>query len=220
MFTGIIQDIGNVVRIRQLKGDLRLCVRLDQISPDDIALGDSVAVNGACLTVVNIDGAELDFDVSKESLANTNIAAWTTGTGVNLELALLPTTRLGGHLVSGHVDGLATITRIEEDARSRRIEFECPQMLRRFIARKGSVTIDGISLTINDISDTGFGVNIVPHTLQVTTLGMRSEGDRVHIEVDQIARYLEQLLISGEAGRDGLKDESIREKLVSSGFIR
>jgi riboflavin synthase len=93
-------------------------------------------------------------------------------------------------------------------------------MLHRFIARKGSVTIDGISLTINDISDTGFGVNIVPHTLQVTTLGMRSEGDRVHIEVDQIARYLEQLLISGEAGRDGLKDESIREKLVSSGFIR
>jgi riboflavin synthase len=220
MFTGIVQDIGTVVQARRLKGDVRLSVQTDGIRARDISPGDSVAVNGACLTVVGIDGSILEFDVSRESLANTVIGEWSAGGRVNLELALLPTTRLGGHLVSGHVDGVAAVTAMEKDARSWRIGFHCPSSLRRYVARKGSVTIDGISLTVNAIESEGFGVNIVPHTWRTTTLGDRAVGDHVHIEVDQVARYIEQLLL--EEDRPGIAStaDDIRKTLESSGFLR
>jgi riboflavin synthase len=220
MFTGIVQDIGTVVQARRLKGDVRLSVQTDGIRARDISPGDSVAVNGACLTVVGIDGSILEFDVSRESLANTVIGEWSAGDRVNLELALLPTTRLGGHLVSGHVDGVAAVTAMVKDARSWRIGFHCPSSLRRYVARKGSVTIDGISLTVNDIESDGFGVNIVPHTWSMTTLGDRAVGDHVHIEVDQVARYIEKLL--QEEDRPGIVSttDDIRKSLESSGFLR
>jgi riboflavin synthase len=219
LFTGIVEDIGHVLHSRQLDGDLRLRVAVDSIDPGGVSLGDSIAVNGACLTVVGISGRELDFDVSRESLAHTIIGSWNSGTRVNLEQALLPTTRLGGHLVSGHVDGVGSIAGNTVDARSSRVSVSCPAPLRRFIAKKGSVTIDGVSLTVNELRSDGFEVNIVPHTLKVTTLGDWTVGVKVHLEVDQVARYIDQLLTSTETGDGLVSVDSMREKLANSGFM-
>jgi riboflavin synthase len=219
VFTGIVQDIGTVVQVRRLRGDVRLSIQLDKIRARDCEVGDSVAVNGACLTVVGVDDSLLGFDVSRESLANTVIGDWSPGDRVNLELALLPTTRLGGHLVSGHVDGVVPITAMEKDARSWRIVIDCPSSMSRYVARKGSVTIDGVSLTVNEVSPAGFGVNIVPHTWEATIFGGRAVGDRVHIEVDQVARYIEQLLVSEGQGGSAQTDEDVRNILEKSGFI-
>ena len=144
--------------------------------------------------MVERDENQIAFDVSKESMSLTLIGDWQLGTEVNLEMALLPTTRLGGHLVSGHVDGLATVTDVKEDARSWRMSFELPEELTKYVAKKGSITINGVSLTVNEVSGNSFDINVIPHTFQVTTLGNLVPGKKVHIEVDLIARYLERLL--------------------------
>ena len=194
MFTGIVETLGEVVSIEPVGGDVRITVSAKDYSERDISLGDSIAVNGCCLTVVERQSDQLMFDVSRESMSLTVIGQWQRGTAVNLEMSLLPTTRMGGHMVSGHVDGLAVVTELEQDGRSWRMVFEAPANLRKYIAKKGSITIDGISLTINDVSEKTFDINFIPHTFKVTTLGKLKKGGQVHIEVDLIARYLEQLL--------------------------
>lgn len=197
MFTGIVETIGTIKSTENIGGDVRITVHAPDFSSRDVNLGDSIAINGVCLTVIKHDGADFAFDVSVESINHTLIGDWQVGVNVNLEMALLPTTRLGGHLVSGHVDGLATLVSMSDDARSWRMEFKVPDDLKKYIAKKGSITINGTSLTVNSVSDNLFDINVIPHTFDVTTLGELKVGGQVHIEVDLIARYLERLL-SGE----------------------
>ncbi|WP_369983190.1 riboflavin synthase [Thalassolituus sp.] len=194
MFTGIIEAVGSISSARTEQGDVRLRIHTGTLDLNDVKLGDSIATNGVCLTVVACHGDGFEADVSRESLAHTRIGQWSAGTRVNLEKAMLPTTRMGGHIVSGHVDGVGTIRKREADARSIRFDVEVPAELRRYIAAKGSVTVDGVSLTTNALTATGFSLNIVPHTAQETTLADLQAGAEVHLEVDVIARYLEQLL--------------------------
>ncbi len=198
MFTGIIEAVGSVASVKNTQGDLALTINSGSLDLSDVKLGDSIATNGVCLTVVGLTGQGFVADVSRESLAHTRIASWTTGTRVNLEKAMLPTTRMGGHIVTGHVDGVGRVAQRSADARSLRFTISAPATLRQYIAAKGSVTVDGVSLTANALNDDGFELNIVPHTAQETTLHALKTGDEVHLEVDIIARYLEQLLRGGD----------------------
>ncbi len=220
MFTGIIQTLGDITATEQRGGDVRLVVSTTGLTDEVIALGDSVACNGICLTVVNMETSgqtrSLTFDVSRESISKSLINQWKIGSQVNMELAMLPTTRFGGHIVSGHVDGLGEIINMEEDARSWRIWFRAQDELAKYIATKGSITIDGISLTVNGVSGAEFHVNIVPHTMEVTTLGQRKVGDQVHLEIDVVARYLERLLNQGKTDSSGIS----LEKLAESGYLK
>ena len=194
MFTGIIETLGKVIEINETSGDVRLTIRAAEYSDKGICLGDSIAINGVCLTVVDIQNNDFSFDVSIESINLSLIGSWQVNDAVNMELALLPTTRLGGHLVSGHVDGLAKLVEMSEDARSWRMEFEVPDDLKKYIAKKGSITINGVSLTVNSVFDNKFDINVIPHTFAVTTFGDLKVNDMVHIEVDLIARYLERMI--------------------------
>jgi riboflavin synthase len=203
MFTGIIQAIGTLTRIEPRGGDARLTVATGKLPLVDARLGDSIAVNGVCLTAVELGAGHFCADVSRETLALTTLGAARAGMPVNLELALLPTTRLGGHLVSGHVDGIGRIIDQRDDGRSWRFTVEAPAELARYIARKGSICLNGISLTVNEIDGAVFGINIVPHTLAETTLGTTRPGDAVNLEVDLLARYLERLLLGEQAAQPG-----------------
>lgn len=197
MFTGIIEAIGRVIHIDEVGGDRRMRFaatgHLAGTQP-----GDSIAVNGICLTAVTLDGDGFCADLSAETLHLTTAGAWIVGTRVNLEWALTPGKPLGGHLVTGHVDGVGRLLERREDARSWRYAFEAPRPLARYIARKGSICIDGVSLTVNEVDDARFGVNIIPHTLSHTTLGDLVAGEPVNLEVDLVARYLERLLAQRE----------------------
>ena len=195
MFTGIVQAVGRIEeRIEHASGDVSLVIATAAISAADIAVGDSICVSGVCLTAVEATQTGLRTDVSAESLARTTLRDLAAGSRVNLETALTPDTRLGGHLVSGHVDGIAQVLARWDDARSVRFEFRVPEALAKYIAEKGSVCIDGTSLTVNGVDGADFDVNIVPHTLAATTLGELGPESAVNIEVDQIARYVERLL--------------------------
>jgi riboflavin synthase len=200
MFTGIIQSIGRVASIEERAGDVRLCIEAPGIDPVRMGLGDSVAVAGVCLTVAEIVAGGFVADVSRETLALTTVSDWLRGQGVNLEPALRAGDALGGHLVSGHVDGRAQLVASDGDARSQRLRWWGPPALMRFIAAKGSVTLDGVSLTVNSVSAEEFAVNLIPHTLQVTTLGALTIGAKVNLEIDLIARYTARLLESGPGG--------------------
>ncbi len=192
MFTGIVQVIGIVTRNEARGGDVRLAVDASALGVE-LALGDSLCVSGVCLTVVAREGGIHAFDVSVETLALTTLAALHVGDAVNLEPALRLSDRLGGHLVSGHVDGIGRVIAIERDARSQRWMFEVPAALSRYIAAKGSICVDGVSLTVNDVGGNRFGVNLIPHTVDVTAFRGKRVGDAVNIEVDLIARYVERL---------------------------
>jgi riboflavin synthase len=184
---------------------------------DDVDLGDSIAVNGVCLTVITFNAHSFEADVSNETLACTTLGNLAVGTPVNLEKALLPTTRLGGHLVSGHVDGVGEIVKLASDGRSLRFTLRVPQELMRYIAAKGSICVEGISLTVNRVEGQTFDLNLVPHTLEKTNLKDAGVGRSVNLEVDIIARYLERMLIGPEnAGDSGVS----RELLAESGFLR
>jgi len=194
MFTGIVQAQGRVAEVEPVGGDVRLRIHTGNLPIDNVEIGDSIAVSGACLTAVAIGAHEFTADVSTETLDCTKLGDLAVGSPVNLELSLTPNTALGGHLVTGHVDGLGEVVAREEDARSMRFDFEVPRELAKYIAAKGSVCIDGISLTVNNVEDTRFSVNIIPHTADVTTLGATGVGDRVNVEVDLLARYVERLM--------------------------
>ncbi|MGH8179558.1 MAG: riboflavin synthase [Steroidobacteraceae bacterium] len=199
MFTGIVQDVGRVMSREARGGDVRLLIAFDRLDPSGFKVGDSICVQGCCLTAVEFHGRSFAADVSRESLSLTTLGDLTAGSRVNLEPALKAGDALGGHLVSGHVDGIGEIAALSGDARSTRIEISVPSALSRYIARKGSVTIDGVSLTVNEVQGDRFGINLIPHTQAVTTLGALGSGTRVNVEVDQIARYVERL-IAGSPG--------------------
>ena len=194
MFTGIIQCTGQLARSEARGGDLRLTITAPAMDFSDIAPGDSIAVSGACLTVVALGEHEFSADVSNETLALTTLGELREGGAVNLEKALRLSDRLGGHLVSGHVDGVGRIVAIEPDARSQRWLIEASHELARYIAAKGSVCVDGVSLTVNTVEGARFSVNLIPHTFEVTTFAQRKPGDRVNLEADMMARYAERLL--------------------------
>lgn len=193
MFTGIIQAVGAVRALSPRGGDVEMVFDTAGLDMSRVAIGDSIACSGCCLTVTRLEPQAFAADVSGETLAVTTLQQWQVGTPVNLEKALCAGEPLGGHYVSGHVDGVGEVLALQEDARSVRVQFNVPDALARYIARKGSVCIDGVSLTVNEVDGTRFSVNLIPHTLTVTTLGRARPGTRVNLEVDIIARYLERL---------------------------
>jgi len=198
MFTGIVTARGTLQEKTMVGGDCRLKIACGNLNLGSSQPGDSICVSGACLTMLEPAGACFHADVSQETLSLTTLGQLREGQAVNLELALGLEDRLGGHLVSGHVDGMARLISRREDARAERFEFEVPQSLARYVARKGSVCLDGVSLTVNDVDGCRFGVCLIPHTLEITTLGGLQPGDEVNLEVDLIARYLERLMAPAE----------------------
>ena len=203
MFTGIIEAVGEVAELQSRGGDVQLRILTGKLDLGDVALGDSIAVNGVCLTAVALPGDGFLADVSRETLSLTSLGQLQAGSRVNLEKALTLAARLGGHLVSGHVDGLGTVVERQDDARSVRLVIEAPDDLARYIAHKGSITVDGTSLTVNAVDGGRFTLNIVPHTLQETIMGDYRVGQRVNLEVDLVARYLERLLLGDRAAVSG-----------------
>jgi riboflavin synthase len=194
VFTGIVQDVGRVQVLEPRGGDVRMVIQFDRMDSSGIRVGDSICVQGCCLTATELPGRAFAADVSRETLNLTTLGELRPGTAVNLEPSLKAGDSLGGHLVSGHVDGVAIVTAVSGDARSQRLKITVPPELARYIARKGSVAIDGVSLTVNEVAGSVFGVNIIPHTQTVTTLGRLVIGARVNLEIDQVARYVERLL--------------------------
>jgi riboflavin synthase len=217
MFTGIIEAVGAVKRLEPVGGDLRFVIDAGNLDMSDVHIGDSVAVNGVCLTVIEFDAASFAADVSNETISLTSLQQLKAGSAVNLEKAMLPTTRMGGHLVSGHVDGLGTVVSKSEDARSVRLEIEVPAELKKYIAVKGSICIDGTSLTVNSVNGRIIGLNIVPHTQERTVIRHYAKGSRVNLEVDLVARYLETLLLNMD---DKDRDKVNMELLMRTGFVK
>lgn len=213
MFTGIIQAVGKVQSCSAKGGDVRLCIQSRNLDFSQVVLGDSIASNGVCLTAIELGSDYFCADVSRESLAHSTIGSWQSGTLVNLELAMTPTSFFGGHIVSGHVDTVAKIVARHRDARSIRFELELPAAYSKYIAAKGSVCIDGVSLTVNSQSGNRFSINIVPHTLDKTSMQNYVIGSLVNLEVDVLARYIERLLQAGDKGDIELAD------LANAGFI-
>jgi riboflavin synthase len=220
MFTGIIQSVGTVMAMEPTGGDLRLRIKTGQLSLDDVALGDSICTNGVCLTVIELPGDGYWADVSVETLDFTTLGALQPGSRVNLEKALTPASRLGGHIVSGHVDGVGEILGLQEDARSIRVEVSAPAELAKYIAHKGSICIDGTSLTVNAVTGNRFELNIIPQTMAETIFGEYRPGSRVNLEVDVIARYLERLVLGDAAADPGMATELSMETLADNGFLR
>ncbi len=220
MFTGIIEAVGRVQQITPRNGDVRLTIATEKLNLSDVKLGDSIATNGICLTVVELTGQGFPADVSNETLRRTCLKTWQVGTRVNLEKALMPTSRLGGHIVSGHVDGLGEIISFKPDARSLQYQVRAPDGLAKYISEKGSITVDGISLTVNAIDGATFSLNIVPHTVQETNVGQWQTGSVVNLEVDLLARYLERLIMGDKAAQSTAKTDISLEFLAQHGFLR
>ena len=198
MFTGIIEGVGRLARREARGGDARLRIEAGTLPFDNVRLGESIAVNGTCLTVVAFDANGFVADASTETLALTTLGALPAGAAVNLERAMRPDDRLGGHLVSGHVDGMGTVESVTDDARAQRWRFTAPAGVLRYVARKGSICVDGVSLTVNAVDAEGFEVALVPHTVAHTAFATTRPGDPVNLEVDLVARYVERLLATGE----------------------
>tara|TARA_B100000242_G_scaffold196238_1_gene141743 strand:+ start:373 stop:978 length:606 start_codon:yes stop_codon:yes gene_type:complete len=194
MFTGIIETVGEVVAKELREGDVKLTLKADESYLEAVMLGDSIACNGVCLTVVDRTSNQFMLDVSVETLSLTTIGDWDVGSKVNLEQAMIASSRFGGHIVSGHIDRIGEIIDIAEDARSWRMTVRVPKNIRQYIAKKGSICVDGVSLTINSVEDSEFSVNIVPHTLSHTIIGDYKLNQKVNIEIDTIARYVERLV--------------------------
>lgn len=222
MFTGIIEAVGHVQTVTSRGGDVRLSIHAGSLDMSDVKLGDSIATNGICLTVIDFGSHWYAADVSRETLARSTLNRWKTGTRVNLEKALLPTTRLGGHLVSGHVDGLGEIILRKADARSIYFEVQAPRELARYLAEKGSITVDGISLTINHLNGAVLSLNLVPHSNGQTNIDDWIVGSSVNLEVDVLARYLERLLMGDKAAdSNGHKTSGIDMAfLADNGFLQ
>lgn len=218
MFTGIIQAVGTIAQRNMMGSDARLYIKTGRLPLANVQLGDSIAVNGVCLTAVELPGDGFWADVSNETLTHTTLGQLSIGHSVNLEKALTPQTHLGGHIVSGHVDGVGKITQYYTDGRSIRIHIQAPVELAKYIAQKGSICVDGISLTVNNVTGAEFTLNIVPHTLDMTTLHTVTIGQSVNLEVDIIARYLERLLLGEQAANP--KAETINTAFLQQhGFM-
>ncbi|MEJ7746456.1 MAG: riboflavin synthase [Luteimonas sp.] len=194
MFTGLIEGVGRLASRELRGGDARLRIDVGTLPFTDVALGESIAVNGVCLTVVEFDAMSFQVDASTETLSLTTLGALAEGATMNLERAMKPTDRLGGHLVSGHVDGRGRVTQIWKDARAQRWKFSVPVQLSKYIAQKGSICVDGVSLTVNKVDEGGFEVALIPHTVSQTAFAGTRVGDAVNIEIDLVARYVERLL--------------------------
>jgi riboflavin synthase len=218
MFTGIIQAVGELAAMQPLGGDMRLRINTGKLPLDDVVLGDSIAVNGVCLTVIELPGDGYWADVSRETLDFTTLGDLKPGAPVNLEKALTPQSRLGGHIVSGHVDGVGEVVSLREDARSIRVVLRAPSGLAKYIAHKGSICVDGTSLTVNAVNGAEFDLNIIPQTMAETRFSQYQPGSRVNLEVDVIARYLERLLL-GEAAADTASGELTLNTLAENGFL-
>lgn len=212
MFTGIIEALGSIADLQPRGGDMALVVNTGKLDMSDVALGDSIAVNGVCLTVVAKTVSSFTADVSRETLSLTSLGNVSKGSSVNLEKALTLQTRLGGHLVSGHVDGLGEVVSRQNDGRSERFGIKAPDAIARYIAAKGSITIDGVSLTVNKVDAAYFEINIVPHTLQETIISDYQVGTTVNLEVDVVARYLERLIQGGSL-------ESTNIPIITESFL-
>lgn len=220
MFTGIVQATGKLVASENCNGDKRLRIHTGALDLSDVVLGDSIATNGVCLTVVALPGDGFLADVSVETLDYTTLGKLQPGSTVNLEKALRASDRLGGHIVSGHVDGVGEIVSIHNDARSIRYRLLAPAALAKYIAHKGSICVDGVSLTVNNVEAAEFELNIVPHTQQKTLFGEYKNGTRVNLEVDVIARYLERLLLGDNAADDSAAGNLTMGFLAEHGFVR
>lgn len=218
MFTGIIEATGHIETIQPVAGDVRLKVGVGKLDMSDVALGDSIATNGVCLTVVEYSDSHFCADVSSETIKRTGFRDYQAGQVVNLEKALQASSRLGGHIVSGHVDGVGQVVSIEQDARAVEIWIKAPDELAKYIAEKGSITVDGVSLTINAIDGAKFRLTLVPHTMKETVIGSYVVGANVNLEVDVIARYLERLLLGDKAATSGKSDISMAF-LAEHGFL-
>ncbi|NNB25047.1 riboflavin synthase [Pseudomonas fragi] len=219
MFTGIIESIGSIRALTPKGGDVRVSIDTGKLDLSDVKLGDSIAINGVCLTAVELSGNGFAADVSRETLDCTAFNDLKSGSRVNLEKALTPTTRLGGHLVSGHVDGVGEVISREENARAIEFRIRAPKELAKYIAHKGSITVDGTSLTVNAVNGAEFSLTIIPHTLSETIMGDYRPGRRVNLEVDLLARYLERLLLGDKAAEStsGGISESF---LAANGFLK
>ncbi|MCI5108201.1 MAG: riboflavin synthase [Pseudomonadales bacterium] len=211
MFTGIVAATGEVAGLQQLDAEWRLTIRVGKLDMSDVKLGDSIAVNGCCLTVVTMDSSSFAADVSNESLRCTSLGGLSTGDRVNLEKAMLATDRFGGHIVSGHVDGVGELLSQQTEGKSIRLDFSVPQELQYFIAAKGSICIDGTSLTVNEVNGAGFAVNIIPHTQDETIIGDYRIGQQVNLEVDLVARYLERLMQNPVQATPALNRDFLRQ---------
>jgi len=220
MFTGIIQAVGQVSRVEARGGDLRLQIKTGDLDLSDVKLGDSIATSGVCLTAVALSADGFVADVSNETLAFSTLNSWVTGTPVNLEKALTLSTALGGHLVSGHVDGVGVVLERKMEARSIRFTIEAPAELAKYIAHKGSICVDGASLTVNRVGGCQFDLNIVPHTQGETIFNGYAAGSKVNIEVDQVARYLERLLLGEKAAENTDANGGVTlSQLADRGFL-
>jgi len=220
MFTGIIQAKGRVAEQQISGGDMRLRVATGKLDLTDVLIGDSIAVNGTCLTVVTLLTDGFWADVSGETLQFTSLGDLKINSDVNLEKAMTPTARFGGHIVSGHVDGLGVIRSIGQDARSWRFWIEAPRELAKYIAHKGSITIDGTSLTVNKVDGAKFELNIIPHTMEETIMGTYKVGTKVNLEVDVVARYLERLLMGDKAAEPSSSSTLDENFLAQHGFMK
>lgn len=219
MFTGIVQAVGRIAALQRSGGDARVRIHTGKLDMSGVRLGDSIAVNGVCLTVITLDDKHFDADCSAETLRRTTFGNARVGDAVNLEKALTPSTPLGGHLVSGHVDGIATVAARAEVGGSLRLACTVPAPLAKYIAGKGSICVNGVSLTVNEVDGARFEVNLVPHTLRETQLGELAVGDAANIEVDLVARYLERLLL-GEAAAHASDAGLTRELLDRHGYLQ
>ena len=217
MFTGIIKETGTIKQITDKGQDIEFEV-ISSVLIKDVKTGDSIAINGICLTVKSFDGDSFTFDVSSSTLAHTNLAELKTGDKVNLEDSLTPSDKLGGHFVSGHIDCTAKVIGIEKTGRAYEITFDLPSEAAPFITERGSVAIDGISLTVTEVTGDSFKVVIIPHTFENTILGSKGTGSSVNIEVDMLARYIANYL-NNKQKTSGEKDRILKEKLEKYGFI-
>ena len=221
MFTGIIEALGCVADLKLRGGEWRLTITSDSLDFSDVILGDSIAVNGVCLTVTRLASKLFEVDVSNETMQYTTLHGLSKGSKVNLEKALTPNKRLGGHIVSGHVDGVGELLELRPDGASIRMNFMAPKALAKYIAHKGSICIDGTSLTVNSVSGAQFSVNIIPHTQNETIIQDYRAGSKVNLEVDVIARYLERLLQGERASDEHATPASTltRALLAENGFV-
>ena len=220
MFTGIIEAVGTIVAMTNKGQDISWGIQSGKLNLADVKLGDSIATNGVGLTVVHLPGDGYVADLSAETLKRTGFVHYRPGQSVNLEKALMPTSRLGGHLVSGHVDGVGEVVAITPLGRAVEYWIEAPAELARYIAEKGSIRVDGISLTVNSVEGARFRLTIVPHTTQETTIAQWRVGSRVNLEVDVIARYLERLILGDKAAKPQASSNVTMAMLAENGFLR